>query len=53
MQQSGIAACFGEAHKRAVTTSNVLAGFKKAGIFHFYPYVFEECDFMATAITDR
>lgn len=42
-----------DAHKRVVTPTSVVSKFKKGEIFPFYSYVFEQCDFMAAAVTDR
>ena len=43
----------GEALPRAVTPSNIIAGFKVCGISPFNSEIFQECDFQPSSLTDR
>lgn len=48
-----VAECFGKALSKAVTPSNIIAGFKKSGIFPLDRDVFTESDFLTSSVTDR
>lgn len=48
-----IAECVGTAFDRSMTPSNIKSGFKKSGIFPLDKNVFNESDFMSSAVTDR
>jgi hypothetical protein len=48
-----VAECVGVAHDRSMTPSNIKSGFKRSGIFPFDRDVFNESDFMSSAVTDR
>ena len=48
-----IAEALGKAYPRAFTTSNIVSGFKKPGIYPFDRGVFSEQDFMVSYVTDR
>lgn len=48
-----IAECFSTAHMRAMTPSNITAGFRRSGIFPFNKQIFVDADFFGSAVTDR
>lgn len=48
-----VAECVGTAFDRSMTPSNIKSGFKRSGIFPLDKNVFNECDFMTSAVTDR
>ncbi|XP_064641955.1 uncharacterized protein LOC135496524 [Lineus longissimus] len=48
-----IAYCVGIAHEKAMTPSNITAGFRKSGIYPFDEADFTEADFLGCAVTDR
>lgn len=48
-----VAECFGKALPKAVTPSNIIAGFKKSGIFPLNKDVFTDSDFLTSSVTDR
>ena len=48
-----VAQCVGVAYPRGVTPVNIIAGFKKTGIFPFDRHVFNEEDFLPSSVTDR
>jgi hypothetical protein len=43
----------GEAHMRAVTSAAIAEDFMTSGVFPYSAYVFEESDFLASAVTDH
>lgn len=47
-----IAECVGVAHAKAFTPANIIASFKKAGIWLFDDTVFTEADFLISSVTD-
>ncbi|KAJ8928063.1 hypothetical protein NQ314_019410 [Rhamnusium bicolor] len=48
-----IAEMLGVAYPRAFTTSNIVSGFRKPGIFPFDRSLFSEQDFLVSYVTDR
>ena len=48
-----IAALAKVAHEKAMTPTNIIAGFKKTGIFPLDEHVFQEYDFAPSLFTDR
>ena len=48
-----IAALVKVAHKKAMTPTNIIAGFKKTRIFPLDEHVFQEYDFAPSLVTDR
>ena len=38
--------------EKAMTPTNIIAGFKKTGIFPLDEYIFDECDFLPNLVTD-
>ncbi|KAF2899617.1 hypothetical protein ILUMI_06558 [Ignelater luminosus] len=52
-RNSDVAECVGEAHPKAFTPANIIAGFKKSGIYPLNRSVFSEADFLNASITDR
>lgn len=48
-----IAFCVGSAHQKALIPSNIMAAFKKCGIFPFDRDIFTEVDFLPSSVTDR
>ncbi|KAF2898949.1 hypothetical protein ILUMI_07210, partial [Ignelater luminosus] len=48
-----VAECVGEAHPKAFTTANIIAGFKKSGIYPLNRSVFSKADFLNVSVTDR
>ena len=41
------------AHEKAMTPTNIVAGFKKTGIFPLDEHIFDECDFLSSLVTDQ
>ena len=41
------------AHEKAMTPTNIIAGFKKTGVFPYDEDVFQESDFASSLVTDR
>ena len=41
------------AHEKAMTLTNIIAGFKKTGIFPLDKHIFDECDFLPSLFTDQ
>ena len=39
--------------EKAMTPINIIAGFKKAGIFLLDVHIFDECDFLPSLVTDQ
>ncbi|KAF2885440.1 hypothetical protein ILUMI_20720 [Ignelater luminosus] len=48
-----VAECMGEAHPKAFTPANIIAGFKRSGIYPLNRSVFSEADFLNASVTDR
>lgn len=48
-----IADCVRESYIKAMTPSNIIAGFRKAGIIPFNENIFTDVDFLPSQITDR
>lgn len=48
-----LAGCFGIAHQRAMTPSNIISGFKKCGIFPYDRDTFTDSDFLVSSVTER
>ncbi|KAF2905345.1 hypothetical protein ILUMI_00828 [Ignelater luminosus] len=48
-----VAECVGEAHPKAFTPANIIAGFKRSGIYPLNRSVFSEADFLNASVTDR
>lgn len=48
-----VAECVGTAYDRSMTPSNIKSGFRRSAIFSFDKNVFNEGDFMTSAVTDR
>ncbi|KAJ8966804.1 hypothetical protein NQ314_003300 [Rhamnusium bicolor] len=48
-----IVECVGVAHAKALTPANIMAGFRKAGIWPFNDGIFTEADFIPSTGTDR
>ncbi|KAF2905483.1 hypothetical protein ILUMI_00695 [Ignelater luminosus] len=48
-----VAECVGEAHPKAFTPANIIAGFKRSGIYPLNRSVFFEADFLNASVTDR
>ena len=47
-----VAALVKVAHEKAMTSTNIIAGFKKTGIVSLDEHVFQEYDFAPTLVTD-
>jgi hypothetical protein len=45
-----VAECIREAHVRAMTPANITEGFKSSGIFPYNAHIFEESDFITSAV---
>ena len=43
----------GKALLKALTLANIISGFRCSGIAAFNPDIFQECDFLASEITNR
>ncbi len=41
------------AHQQAMTIANIVSGFRSTGIFPFNRDIFEECEFLAAAVSER
>ena len=41
------------AHEKAMTPTNIIAGFKKTGIFPLDEHIFDKCDFLLSLVTDQ
>lgn len=41
------------AHQQAMTIGNIVSGFRSTGIFSFNRDVFQECEFLAAAVSER
>ena len=39
--------------KKAMTPTNIIAEFKKIGIFPLDEHIFDECDFLSSLVTDQ
>ena len=39
--------------EKAMTPTNIIAGFKKTGIFPLDEHIFDECDFLPSLVTDQ
>ena len=39
--------------EKAMTPTNIIAEFKKIGIFPLDEHIFDECDFLASLVTDQ
>ena len=39
--------------KKAMTPTNIIAEFKKIGIFPLDEHIFDECDFLPSLVTDQ
>ena len=39
--------------EKAMTLTNIIAGFKKTGIFSLDEHIFDECDFLHSLVTDQ
>ncbi|KAF2899616.1 hypothetical protein ILUMI_06557 [Ignelater luminosus] len=48
-----VAECVGEAHPKAFTPANIIAGFKKSEIYPLNRSVFSKADFLNASVTDR
>ena len=48
-----IAECIGHGLPKALTPSNIIAGFNKSGIFPFNRNIFTDSDFLSSSVTDR
>ncbi|KAF2883719.1 hypothetical protein ILUMI_22447 [Ignelater luminosus] len=48
-----VAECVGEAHPKAFTPANIIAGFKRSGIYPLNRSVSSEADFLNASVTDR
>ena len=40
-------------NKKAMTPTNIIAGFKKTGIFLLDEHIFHQCDFLPSLVTDQ
>ena len=38
--------------EKVTTPTNIIAGFKKTGIFPFDEHIFDECNFLSSVVTD-
>lgn len=45
--------CVGESFLKSVTPSNIISGFRKSGIYPLNINIFEESDFLMSAVSDR
>ncbi|KAF2884793.1 hypothetical protein ILUMI_21400 [Ignelater luminosus] len=48
-----VAECVSEAHPKAFTPANIIASFKKSGIYPLNRLVFSKVDFLNASVTDR